>query len=255
MADGTDPQMELMFSFFERLHRKAPGSERSTRRALSLLGRLPPDAEIVDFGCGSGAASLVLAEAGASVTAVDIYQPFLDRLDARAAKAGLSGRVTTVCRDMADATFADGSFDVVWSEGAIYLVGFEAGLKRWRRLLRPGGHVAVTEAVWLCEDPSAEASALWEAAYPAITSIEENLKMVRSAGFDSVDHFVLPREDWAEYYEPLQEQLGLFRKEHGEDGHARAFADELQREVDVWRDWGDSYGYLFCLARACDGPK
>jgi SAM-dependent methyltransferase len=251
MDDGTDRQMELMFSFYEHLHRKAPGSERSTRRALSLLGELPPDAEIVDFGCGSGAASLVLAEAGAKVTAVDIYQAFLDRLDALAAEAGLSGRIRTVRADMADPPFSDGSFDVVWSEGAIYLVGFEAGLERWRRLLRPGGRLAVTEAVWLCEDPSAEAAAFWEAGYPAITSIEENLKMLRSAGFEPVDHFVLPKEDWSDYYEPLQKQLGLFRKEHSQNQDARSFVDELQREVDVWRDWGDSFGYVFCLARHC----
>ena len=252
MDDSTDPQMELMFSFYERLHRKAPGSERSTRRALSLLGELPPDAEIVDFGCGSGAASLVLAEAGAGVTAVDIYQPFLDRLEAWAAKAGLAGRVTTVCGDMADPPFSDGSFDVVWSEGAIYLIGFEAGLKRWRRLLRPGGRLAVTEAAWLCENPPTEASAFWEAGYPAITSIEENMKMVRSAGFEPVDRFVLPREDWSDYYEPLRKQLDVFRKEHGQNHDAQAFADDLQREVDVWRECGDSYGYVFCLARACD---
>ena len=252
MDDGTDPQMELMFSFYERLHRKAPGSERSTRRALSLLGEIAPDAEIVDFGCGSVAASLVLADAGANVTALDVHQPFLDRLDARAAEAGLAGRIKTVCADMADPPFSNSPFDVVWSEGAIYLVGFEAGLKRWRRLLRPGGRLALTEAVWLCEDPPAEAAAFWEAGYPAITSIEENLEMLRSAGFDPVDHFVLPREDWADYYEPLQKQFDLFRKEHGQDRDAQAFADDLQREVDVWEECGDSYGYVFCLARTCD---
>ena len=251
MNDGTDPQMELMFSFYEHLHRKAPGSERSTRRALSLLGELRPDAEIVDFGCGSGAASLVLAEAGARVTAVDGYGPFLDRLEALAADAGLAGRIKTALADMAAPPFPDGSFDVVWSEGAIYLVGFEAGLRRWRRLLRPGGRLAVTEAVWLCENPPTEVATFWQAEYPAITSIEENLKMVRSAGFEPVDHFVLPREDWSEYYQPLQKQLSVFREEHGQDRDAQAFAGELQHEVEVWREWGDSYGYVFFLARHC----
>jgi len=61
MADGLDPQMALMFSFYEGVLRKGPGGEASTLKALAMLGGLPPTPRIVDFGCGAGAASLVLA--------------------------------------------------------------------------------------------------------------------------------------------------------------------------------------------------
>ncbi len=255
MDEGTDPKMELLFSFFEGVHRKGPGSESSTRKALAQLAEIPSSPQVVDLGSGSGAASLVLADEGASVTAVDIYQPFLDRLDALAAEAGLASQIRTVAADITDPPFPDGSFDLVWSEGAIYLVGFEEGLKRWRRLLRPGGHLAVTEATWLTANPPAKAAAFWEAAYPAITTVEENLNLVRSAGLESLDHFVLPSEDWSGYYEPLQKQLTLFRAEHGENLDARDFADDLQQEIDIWRECGDSYGYVFYLARARDAVE
>ena len=256
MEEAFDRQMELLFSFYEKLHRKGPGSEASTCKALSMLRDVPANPDVIDFGCGSGAASLVLARAtGGRMTAVDVHGPFLDDLDARAADASVAERIKTVRADMADPPFPDESFDLVWSEGAIYLIGFEAGLKRWRRLLRPGGYVAVTEATWLCADPPAEAAAFWSVGYPAMTTIERNLAMVRSAGFEPVDHFVLPSTDWTAYYEPLEDQLLLFRQQHAQDEEAHAFAENTQQEIDLWKQCGDSYGYVFYLARACWHPR
>src|SRR5205085_3212302 len=136
----------LMLSFFKGVLRKGPGSEKSTLKALVMLDGLPIKPEIVDFGCGAGAASIALAKCvQGSVTAVDMHEPFLRELETIAAREGVRDRITTVHADMSDPPFADASFDLIWSEGAIYNVGFQEGLKRWRRLLRAGGFVAVTE--------------------------------------------------------------------------------------------------------------
>lgn len=243
--------MALMFSFYEGVPRKGPGSEASTLKALSMLHGLPPTPRIVDFGCGAGEASLVLARVTQGhVTAVDIHQPFLDELEARAAREGLMDRITSVQADMAAPPFADGSVDLVWSEGAAYIVGFAQGLSRWRRLLREDGFISVTEAAWLCEAPPREAVDFWTAEYPAMTSIESNLEKLRSAGFEPVGHFVLPSTDWGSYYGPLQERLTAFRSENSENAEAWALADSVQREIDVWKNYGSSYGYVFYLGRA-----
>jgi len=144
---SNDPQMALMFSFYEGVFQKGPGGKESTLKALSMLQDLPPNPRIVDFGCGSGAASLVLAKAiDCAVTAVEIHQSFLDELQTIATRDGLADRITPIRADMADPPFPEQSFDLIWSEGAIYNIGFEEGLKRWRRLVPTGGHVAVTEA-------------------------------------------------------------------------------------------------------------
>lgn len=251
MADGPDSQLALMFSFYERVDRKGPGSKASTGKALAMLDGLPPNPRIVDLGCGAGEASLVLAGATqGNVTAVDIHQPFLHQLEARAAREGLEDRITTVQADMADPPFPDGSFDLVWSEGAVYIVGFEQGLKRWRRLLRTGGFIAVSEASWLCEVPPREAVDFWTSEYPAMTNIEDNLAKVRSASFVPVGHFALPSKDWENYYGPVQDQLAVFRSENSDNGEAQTFADSLQREIDVWKECGSSYGYVFYLGKA-----
>ena len=119
MTDGPDPQMALMFSFFEGVFRKGPGSKESTLKALSMLDDLPPNPRIIDFGCGSGTASLVLANSiECIVTAVDIHQPFLNELKTIAARDGLVNRITVVQADMADPPFPDNSFDLIWAEGA-----------------------------------------------------------------------------------------------------------------------------------------
>jgi hypothetical protein len=47
----------------------------------------------------------------------------------------------------------DASLDVLWAEGAIFIIGFERGLAEWRRLIRPGGFMAMHEMCWLRFDP------------------------------------------------------------------------------------------------------
>ncbi len=250
MTEEFDAASTLFFSFYEGLRRKGPGSEPSTRQALAMLDGLPPSPRIVDFGCGAGAAALVLAKATRGiVTAVDVYPPYLKELETLAAGQAMTARIKTVAADMADPPFPDGAFDLVWSEGAIYQMGFEQGLTRWRRLLRPGGFVAVTELSWLVNDPSGKAVEFWRTEYPAMRRIEDNQASLRTAGFEPVGHFVLPPEAWENYYGPLRDQLVVFRSKHAEDSQAQTFADSMQQEIDLGNECGDQYGYVFYLGK------
>ena len=244
-------QMSLMFSFYEGLQRKGPGSEASTLKALSMLGELPTGPHIVDFGCGAGAASLTLARAiECSITAIDIHSAYLKEVEDLANREGLADRIKTRQADMAAPPIPDGSVDLVWSEGAIYNVGFEQGLKRWRRLLRTGGFIAVTEVTWLSKSPPRKAVNFWNSEYPVISSINDNLARVCSAGFGEVGHFVLPSADWRNYYDPLERHIADFRAKHSANSDALEVLDSLQQEIDLWKECGDSYGYVFYLGRA-----
>lgn len=219
-------------------------------RALRMLRGLPDAPRVVDFGCGSGASTLVLAAAtGGEIVAVDLLRPFLGRLTSDAAAAGLSHRIAPLQADMTDPPLADGTFDLVWAEGAIYVVGFETGLRRWRRLLPPGGWLAVTEATWLTVEPPPEAAAYWSAAYPAMTTVDANLMTMHAAGFEVLGHFALPASDWEDFYGPLERRLDEFRRERGNEPDALGIADAEQRELDLWRACGTSYGYVFYLGR------
>ena len=235
--------MDAIFQLFEGLARLGPGSEASTLRALRMLPALPPDPRVLDLGCGAGASTLVLArETGGHVTAVDMHQPFLDRLESRAKAAGLA--IETRCQSMDALDLPPGNYDLVWSEGAIYLIGFEHGLQLWRPLLRPGGYLCLTEITWLTDDPPAEARNYWDAAYPSMGSIGENLERARTAGYEPIGHFPLPRFDWeTEYYAPLKARVDGLSSEP-------AFAEvikETEQEIDLYERFGDSYGYVFYL--------
>ena len=163
--------MYLIFELHKDMPRQAPGSDSSTLRALRALGPFREGSKILDLGCGPGAHSLALArETGASVTAVDIHQPYLDQLEENAAAEGLSGLITTRNADMGQLPFASESFDLIWSEGAVYLLGFDHALREWARLLRPGGRMAVTEISWLHPEPPEEIRKFWNVAYPAMRS-------------------------------------------------------------------------------------
>jgi SAM-dependent methyltransferase len=251
VSRDADRELTLLFELFADLKRKAPGSEASTRYALERLGELPASPAIIDMGCGGGASTLVLAAlTGGTITAVDLSERYLDELNRAALAAGLSENIKTICADMATLPLPDASFDVVWSEGSIYLLGFQTGLRRWRRLLRPGGCVAVSEIAWLTSDRPQEAVAFWEKEYPAISSIDQNVEIMHKLGFQAVDHFVLPPEDWsAHFYQPLLERLPQFREEHAGDAAAQAVADAMDHEIHLWETCGGSYGYVFFLAR------
>ena len=246
--------MELPPFFFEvhrDMPRQGPGSEESTLRALRLAGPLPKTPDILDIGCGPGAQTLCLARAaGGHVTAVDTHPPFLDDLAARAAAAGLSEQITVRNQSMSGLADPDGAYDLVWCEGAVFIMGFEAGIRAWRRLLRPGGVLGLSESVWLTDTPPPAARAFWDSAYPAITSVEENLALLSRSGYRPLGHFILPAADWMDgYYLPIRARLAALRPLHAGNPEAEAVFAMEEREIRLYEEHGDSYGYAFFVAR------
>ncbi len=243
---------EVFYELFAGLPRQGPGDARSTAKALSLISGRPPSARILDIGCGSGMQTLELARlTDAAIVGVDNYSPMLETLRARAVAAGFAERITTLNADMNSLPFADGEFDIIWSEGAIFVIGFERGLREWRRFLKPGGHLAVTEAAWFRPDPPAELFEFWNRAYPAITSVEQNLQMIKDAGYADVDHFLLPDSSWwDDYYSPLERHIQTLRLKYAGDEKALCVIDDAQVEVDLHRKYSAYYGYVFFVMQA-----
>ncbi len=241
--------MDLFFEIHHDLPREAPGSDACTARALSMTLPLPRDPHILDIGCGPGAQTLVLAkQTGGHVTAIDTHQPFLDDLKRRAERAHLASRIHPQHGDMTALEIGEASFDLIWSEGAIYIMGFREGLQAWRRFLKPGGALAVTEAAWLVDDPPDEARRFWQAAYPAMKHVEENIAILQEAGYSHVGHFTLPESAWwDDYYTPVEHRIAALRKQYQDDAEALAILDEEQREIDLYRKFSPSYGYVFYI--------
>lgn len=242
---------EAFFRLFSNLPRQGPGSDDSTREALGRLPRLPAQPRVVDMGCGPGRQTLVLAqELQVPITAVDNHAPFLAELDAEAERRGLRHLVRTRCADFGQLDDGPGSFDLLWSEGAIYHLGWAGGLDRWRPLLTSGGLMAVTEATWLTEKPPPEAAAFWREAYPSMGTIATNAYVARDAGYRVLDTFTLPDSAWwDEYYRPLQARMAALRAEASNDPALAEVISSTEKEIDFYTRFGDSYGYVFYLLR------
>jgi ubiquinone/menaquinone biosynthesis C-methylase UbiE len=237
----------IFWELHSDLLQQAPGSDELTRQVLAGLPRLGADARILDVGCGPGRQTLVLArETEAQVVAIDLLPPFLEGLRARAEAAGLSDRIEARQMSMTDMPFDDASFDLIWSEGAIYNMGFENGLRAWRRLLRTGGHVAVTEACFLVPEPAKQAADFWAESYPGMMDIEGCLEAARRAGYRVVDHLTLPESAWWDgYYVPLMARSEALRRKYANDPDALAHIDRGVLECELYRDHSASYGYVF----------
>lgn len=242
---------EIFFEVFESLPRQGPGNRACAARALALCRELPARPVVLDMGCGVGCQTLHLAELTAGpITAIDRHAPSIERLQAAVAKRGLSNRVRALVADMACPAQPLGAFDLVWSEGALYNLGLREALRVCHGLLRPGGYLAFTDAVWRKENPPAEVKAGFDRDYPAMGRVEDDVAAIRECGFDLVGHFTLPDEAWwDDFYAPMERRIAELRARHAGDAEAAAALDELAREPELHRRHGDCYAYAFFVAR------
>ena len=240
--------MDVFYEIHSDLPREGPGRDEDTARALRLaLPHLPEAPRILDIGCGPGMQTAVLAQqTRGSIVALDRHPPFLEQLTARAAQAGIQDRIQTVEGTMTDMPFEPATFDLIWAEGAIYVMGYEAGLHAWRPLLKPGGCMAVTELTWLVDDPRPEPRTFWREAYPNMRGLKDNQRMIAEAGYRELGHFQLPPEAWwTHYYEPIEARIALLEGRYADDPVALQTLAEERAEIDLFREHSDQYSYVF----------
>ena len=243
--------MALFYEIHQTLRQEGPGDNPSTRKALSLLTDLPPHPLILDIGCGPGRQTIELAtQTNGHLVAVDTYHPYFAQLRQYAREAKVLDQISLINASMFSLPFADQSFDVIWSEGAIYFIGFAQGLRAWRRLLKPGGYLAVSELAWLQPDPSVEVNDFWQTNYPRMRTLEENRVMIRGTGYREIGHLVLPRDSWWQgYYTPLEERIAALHDKYRGNATATQQLDEALIEIDLYRKHSDWYGYVFYIAQ------
>jgi SAM-dependent methyltransferase len=123
-----------------------PTIRRSWQRLLLPL--LPPaPARVADLGSGTGSLAVLLAEAGHRVSGLDLAPRMVEAARAKAAAAGLA--VDFTVGDAALPPWPAGEFDVVFARHVLWaLPDPAAGLRRWLRLLAPGGRLVLVEGRW-----------------------------------------------------------------------------------------------------------
>jgi SAM-dependent methyltransferase len=248
---AVDRKTALFFELFSGLPRQGPGDAASTLKALALVPGVGPDTRVLDIGCGTGMQTRVLARSSpARFVAIDNHPTYVEELKREAAAVGLGDRLDARVADMRHLDFPDASFDLIWCESAVYVVGFETALRAWRRLLTRGGHMAVSEVCWTRRDPPHECAAFWEEMYPSIRDLSVLLGTIAACGYETIGHFMLPRAAWWDnYYRPLERNLDAFERRHLSDADADDLVRHVRREIEVWRAHSNFYGYAFFVIR------
>ena len=243
--------VDLICEFFLNTQRQGPGSPEATLRALSFIDGLTDESRIADLGCGTGGQTMTLARhAPGHVTGLDFYPGFIERFNANARGANFGDRVKGVVGSMDDLPFREGELDLIWSEGAIYNIGFERGLREWRRYLRPGGFLAVTEASWFTDERPVEIHDYWMEMYPGIDTIPGKVAQVQRAGYLPVATFVLPENCWTEhYYAPLAKARELFLRKYAGNATAEELVAFQRQEEALYDKYKAFYGYVFYIAK------
>lgn len=256
VSQTSERYEEFLFEVFASLPRQGPGRRDCAARALQLCRELPTNPAILDLGCGVGGQTLQLAElTTGTIVAVDNHAPNISRLRDTVAAKGLADRITPVLADMTACGQAPASFDLVWSEGALYCIGLANALDLCRDLLRPGGYLAFTEAVWRKDNPPAEVRAMFDVEYPAMDRLAGVLQTTRDSGLTVVGHFTLPeRAWWDDFYTPMLERIAALRTEYDGDAEAAEILDQLAAEPALHRDHGQYYAYEFIVARKPRAP-
>lgn len=245
-------ELELIIDFHKDAHRQGPGSEDETKRALELTGiAQKKDLKIADIGCGTGSQTIVLAQnTSAQIVGVDLFPDFLDKLDDKAKELNLQDRITTLAKAMEELPFTNDEFDIIWSEGAIYNMGFKAGVINWKDYLKSDGYLCVSEVTWITDSRPKELEDFWMKTYPEIDKASRKIKYLEDNGFTLVGYFYLNQGSWIKnYYEPIKERISSFLDRHNNSEMAKAIVKEYKTEIEDYQKYKDYYSYGFYIAQ------
>ncbi len=243
---------QLLIDLHKRARRQGPGGDAETRIAINLAG-LPPSTplKIADIGCGTGSSALLLARTlNAQITAVDFLPEFIDMLKTNAKNEGLSKKIDPLVCSMDSLPFDDAEYDVIWSEGAIYNMGFENGVKNWQRFLKPGGLLVVSEITWTTNDRPLEIQEYWAAEYPEIDTASAKISILENSGYSPLGYFVLPEHCWLDnYYRPMQSSFSEFLARNINNDKAQTIVDAEKTEIALYEKFKKHYSYGVYIAR------
>ena len=200
-----------------------------TRKAFYMLPKIEKP-RILDIGCGSGIPTIELARIGrGEVIGIDIDQPALDEFTAQIAELGLSDRVNALNCSLIDMDFPNESFDIIWSEGSIYAIGFEKGLKEWKRFLKPVGFMVIHDEQG---------------------NVNEKLEQISECGYEVLGYFLLSKETWwKEYFAPLEKLITEGETRYFNDPKVIKEIQQGQGELAMFRKYPERNASVFLVMK------
>lgn len=242
--------LNIIREFFSTSERQGPGSPEETLKALSFIEGLTDMSKIADVGCGKGVQTIVLGQnTPCEITGVDIFADYVNLLNHKAQINNLKEKVKGVVGNMEKLPFQEREFDLIWSEGAIYNIGFERGISEWRKFLKQGGYIVVSENTWFTNERPAEIQDFWERAYPEIDTIPNKISQMQNAGYLPIATFIMPETSWLDYYSWQASRREYFLEKYKGNKAVEQFVASQQYEADLYCKYNAFYGFAFFIGK------
>ena len=190
---------------------------------------------ILDIGCGSGVPTLELARlSGGKVIGIDINQAALDQFTRKIKEAGLADRVKAINVSLLNMDFGDERFDIIWSEGSIYAIGFERGLREWKRFLKSDGFMVIHDEQG---------------------KIKEKREHISRCGYELLGEFKLSEDVWRkEYFAPLGKWIAGSQTRYADDPEVLEELHQAQRELDIFKKHPERNRSVYFIIRKIQQP-
>ena len=244
--------INLICEYFSSVERQGPGSSEITIKALSFIDNLTDDSRIADLGCGTGGQTMILAQnAPGQITGLDLFPDFINLFNRNAQRLDLQDRVKGIIGSMTEELpFGREALDLIWSEGAIYNIGFERGLNEWRKYLKTGGYIAASEATWFTDERPDEITDFWMLHYPGIDTIPNKVAQMQKAGYIPVATFIVPEYCWTEhFFAPAAKAQKAFLDKYPGNKTVEELIAGQRHEEQLYNKYKAFYGYVFYIGK------
>ncbi len=245
--------MEIREELYEGFDRASQQRLEYSRRAFGFLPELDRP-RILDAGCGRGDVALELARlCDGEIIGIDIDDRPLRLFEERIEGEGLEHRVHALHVSILEMDFAPESFDIVWAEASLHIVGMSEGFEALYPIIKPGGFLVVHEMVLTRPDTPADIRRRWKEQFPALRAVDEFLELATSHNYQIINKFAVPHDFWErEYYDPLERRIELLREKYSDNREALAILDRKQYEADLYHESSQWIGSFFFILQRTD---
>ena len=243
--------LKLIYEYYSTIERQGPGSPEVTIKALSFIDNLTNESKIVDIGCGTGGQTIVIANhTPGYITGIDLSPIFINIFNVNSQKLNLQNRVNGIVGSMDNLPFQNEELDLIWSEGAIYNIGFQRGINEWYKFLKKGAFLAVSEASGFTQERPVEIDEFWNNEYPEIDTISNKVTQMEKAGYIPIATFVLPENCWTEnFYVPQVSAQEKFLQKYVGNKTAEELVENQRHEAELYYKYKEFYGYVFYIGK------